>query len=168
MKIFRGDTREPATIIKSQGFFAKQPMTLADAKKHLLEYCGLNKSIKTPLDLSRYIISSPKPLYISTDPSEDCGGYSEKGYIYKIEIPKLDVKEFSEAVLGSGISVKANKFNPILYLNANTLQEASIIALKHYGNVTNEVTFLTSIPLEFITEYKKSGDSSFVKISTGK
>jgi hypothetical protein len=159
MIIYRADTRTPE-IIKTVGFQARTPMTLPAARSLLLSYCENRKS---PLDLSRLIISSPQPQYISTDPDEDCGGYSHKGYIYKIEFELLGKKEWSDSVLGKQLKLKPNMLWPLLYLNADKLAMATTIALKHFG-ATKEVTFLTAIPGSNVRAYKKSGDKIFTKM----
>lgn len=77
IKLYRADDRAPEEIRKL-GFQARKPMTLAAARSLLLAYCVEGKS---PLDLSRLIISSPQPKFVSTDPDPNCGGYSIKGFI---------------------------------------------------------------------------------------
>jgi hypothetical protein len=159
MIIYRADTRAPE-IIKTSGFQARMPMTLSTARSLLLSYCENKKS---PLDLSRLIISSPQPQYISTDPDEDCGGYSHKGYIYRIEIDFLAKKEWSDSVLGKQLKLKPNMLWPSIFLNADKLAMATAIALKHFG-ATKEVTFLTTIQGSNVRAYKKSGDKIFTKM----
>jgi hypothetical protein len=157
MIIYRADTRGPVEIKKS-GFKARNPMSLAAAKSHLLSYCTPSRK---PLDLSRRIISSPQPEYVSTDPTQACGGYSGKGYVYRIEIQTLAERPWSNEVLGQNLNLKANMLWPKLLLDANTLGGAKIIALKHFGTATREVTFLTDIPGSSIKAYKKSGETTF-------
>ncbi len=126
----------------------------------MLAYCAKGKS---PLDLSRLIISSPQPEFVSTDPDPDCGGYSTKGFIYLIEFSQLENREWNDFVLGIKIDFKVNSFVPKLFLDTSSLFWAKIIALKHFG-ATKEVTFLTGIPSANIVAYKKSGDNSFMKM----
>ena len=159
MILYRADMRAPEAI-KKNGFQARMPMTLPTARSLLLSYCENRKS---PLDLSRLIISSPQPQYISTDPDEDCGGYSHKGYIYKIEFELLDKKGWSDSVLGKQLNLKPNMLWPLLYLNSDKLAMATAIALKHFG-ATKEVTFLTTIQGTNVRAYKKSGDKQFTKM----
>ncbi len=157
MIIYRADTRGPAEI-KASGFKARTPMSLAAAKSHLLSYCT---SSKKPLDLSRRIISSPQPEYVSTDPTQGCGGYSGKGYVYRIEISALAERPWSNQVLGQNLNLKPNMLWPKLFLDANTLDAAKIIALKHFGTATREVTFLTNIPGSSIKACRKSNETIF-------
>ena len=110
MIVFRADTRGPAEIGTS-GFKARNPMSLAAAKAHLLSYCT---SGKKPLDLSRRIISSPQPEYVSTDPTQGCGGYSGKGYVYRIEIINLAERPWTNQVLGQNLNLKPNMLWPKL------------------------------------------------------
>lgn len=159
MIVYRADMRAPK-VIKKDGFRARIPMTLSTARSLLLTYCQKPKS---PLDLSRLIISSPQPQYVSTDPDEDCGGYSHRGYIYRIEFERLQKKEWSNSVFGKQLNLKPNMLWPALFLNAETLDMATAIALKHFGS-TKEVTFLTTIAGANIRAYKKSGDKKFTKM----
>ncbi len=162
MIFYRGDSRNPTAIVTAGGFSARQPMTLHEARECVLKYCGAYGSNLNPTDLSRLIISSPQKGFISADPSEDCGGYSNSGYIYRIEFNTLEEKKYEEGILGNLIKMRPSAFHPKLYLNAGSLNFATAIALKHFGNATNEVTFLTNIPIANITGYKKSGTSQFV------
>ncbi len=155
--VYRGDSRAPE-VIKSNGFAAQNPRSLDEIRADLLSYC---KPPKSPLDLSRLIISSPQKEYISTDPSEDCGGYSGKGYIYKIVFDDLKERQWTREVLGDNTEVKINNFTPKLYLNAERLSDASLIALQHYGTISREVTFLTAIPKQNIIQYKQSAEKGF-------
>ncbi len=157
MIVFRADTRGPAEIGTS-GFKARNPMSLAAARAHLLSYCT---SGKKPLDLSRRIISSPQPEYVSTDPTQGCGGYSGKGYVYRIEILNLAERPWTNQVLGQNLNLKPNMLWPKLFMDANTLSGANIIALKHFGTATREVTFLTNIPGSSIKAYRKSNETTF-------
>lgn len=159
MIVYRADMRAPE-VIKKNGFQARMPMTIANARSLLLSYCENKKS---PLDLSRLIISSPQPQYISTDPDEDCGGYSHRGYIYRIEFEFLEKRAWSNLVLGKQLNLKPNMLWPSLYLNAVRLDMATTIALKHFG-ATKEVTFLTTIQGTNVRAYKKSGDKNFTKM----
>jgi hypothetical protein len=157
MIVYRADTRGPEEIRRT-GFKARNPMSLAAARAHLLSYCT---SSKKPLDLSRRIISSPQPEYVSTDPTQGCGGYSGKGYVYRIEIQTLGERPWSNEVLGQNLNLKANMLWPKLLLDANALGAAKVIALKHFGTATREVTFLTDIPGSSIKAYRKSGETTF-------
>jgi len=157
MILYRADSRGPEEIGRV-GFKARNPMSLAAAKSHLLSYCT---SGKKPLDLSRRIISSPQPEYVSTDPTQGCGGYSGKGYVYRIEIQTLGERPWSNEVLGQNLNLKQNMLWPKLFLDANTLGGAKVIALKHFGTATREVTFLTDIPGSSIKAYRKSNETTF-------
>jgi len=161
MILYRADSREPQ-IIKDNGFQIQDPsVTLYSARSLILEYC---QSPKSPIDLSRLIISSPQPQFISTDPDEDCGGYSGKGYIYKIEINMLWARDWSNEVLDKILNLKPNFFWPKLLLNSGKLNLSTVIALQHYGLATREVTFLTGISPSNIVEYKNAGDKAFTKM----
>lgn len=158
MIVYRTDSRDPNTIQNARGFYARQPMSIVNARRHLLDFCTAPQS---PLDLSRLIIGSPQPNYVSTDPKTDCGGY-DKGFFYQISVDNLEEKDWSAAVLGIANNLLVKPIWPKLFLNADTLADATIIALKHYGNPTKEVTFLTEIPLLNIIAYKSSKDKDFV------
>jgi hypothetical protein len=162
MIVYRADTRAPNQI-RASGFKARLPMTIEQARLHLLSYCTPQSDPqRTPMDLSRRIISSPQPEYVSTDPSEECGGYaSTKGYVYKIEFPHLTQKVFSTSVLGQTLKKNPNTLWPKLYLDAAQLWFANIIALKHFGTSTREITFLTSIPVKNIVGYRAPNEKAF-------
>lgn len=132
--------------------------SIAAARAHLLSWCT---SGKKPLDLSRHIISSPQPEYVSTDPTQSCGGYSGKGYVYRIEIGTLKEQPWSNQVLGQNLNLKPNMLWPKLLLDSNTLGTANVIALKHFGIATKEITFLTSIPGSSVKSFRKSGETIF-------
>lgn len=157
MLVYRADTRGPKTIA-AEGFLARSP--LSNPRDHLLSFC---RGGKTPQDLSRLIISSPQPEYVSTDPDEACGGYSSKGYIYKIDISNLQQRNWDAGVLGEKLKKRPNAFWPKLFLDTNSLALANVIALQHFGNATNEVTFLTPIRASDIVGYK-SGSGGFTSL----
>lgn len=165
MKLYRGTSRGPQKIIESEGFQPKLDLSVEAVRALILEYCGYNNSGKNPLDLSRLIISSPQGDTVSSARDEDCGGYSNEGFVYELEVEGLEEKEWSNEVLGFDLNVKGIKLYPKLYLDADTLAEATIIAVEHFGNSTAEVSFFTSIALENITGWRTSSGTSFQKLS---
>lgn len=161
MILYRADSRNPK-IIKNEGFQVRDPaMTLLAARSLILDYC---QKPKGPVDLSELIKRSPQQQFISTDPDEDCGGYSHKGYIYKIEFNMLWAREWSNEVLGKELNLQPKLIWPKLFLNAGKLNWATVIALKLHGLATREVTFLTGISSANIIGYKKIDDEFFTNL----
>jgi len=164
MVFYRGDNRKPEEIKKAGGFKARTERALDLVRSELISCCTSNNLA----DLSQKIRNGAvKDRYISTDETEECGGYSSQEYIYKISFPFLRKQPWDEKIIGENINIKVNSFTPELYLDsqATKLKDATIIALKNYANVTKEVTFLTPIPLANITHYKKKGETNFVDMS---
>lgn len=149
MDVFRADWREPWEI-RTTGFVARQP--LSEPVSHLLEFCNGKRG--NPNDLTEWIIRSPKPTYVSTDVRQDCGGQTAgRRYIYKISVNVAPV-DWSEDVTGIDFGSKSKSKWPTLYLDSDTLKDAKVICLKHARD-TEEVTFLTKIPVAKIVECRR-------------
>jgi hypothetical protein len=112
------------------------------------EYWPLN-----PLDLSRLIKAQKTrdAFWISTDPTEGCGGYAS-GFIYKIQFDAL--KNYKINSTSTGIMVKPKQNWPSLWLDKIPIGISTIFALESKGNAGPEISFLTSIPLKCIKELK--------------
>lgn len=163
MIFYRGDSRSPETIRKQKGFQAKRPMTILQARQHLLSYCVTS----TPLDLSRWIIASPKPEYISTAPDEGCGGYAHMGYVYKIEFNNLTERQFSDAFCGGPLLRRPNSLWPSVVSDGVTIGFSKTIVIKHKTDV-KELTFFTEIPLANIVQYRASSERTFTAMQATK
>ncbi|CAL2095159.1 protein of unknown function [Tenacibaculum sp. 190524A02b] len=151
--VYRSDSRTPKDIEKAGGFFPRKTLSIEQVRAHILYYCGANGSGKKPQDLTRLIISSPQPEYVSTALNDDTGG-QHRGYLYTMQLENLMEVPFSDEVLGQKLNVKKNLNNPTLLLNAKTLAQATMVALK-LPRGAQEVTFLTGIPYENIIKVIK-------------
>jgi hypothetical protein len=167
MIIYRADNRHPS-VIKKDGFAPrnKEHHKLPTVRKFLLSYCGTNQL--QPLDLARFIISSPQPEFVSTAVSQDCGGYESKfNYIYEIEVADLVTLKFSGAVLGLSAEdakkLKVNALSPKLLMDAHKLEDAKVIALLLHGHA-EEITFMTPIPASI--RCKANGEMIFKSLDS--
>lgn len=140
IEVYRADDRHLQTI-RQHGFSPKNPRDLKKVKEELLTYCKPGKNLN---DISELIKRSGQNEYVSTAITEDCGGYSSYRIIYKIRFNDLAERPWTSEVLGDGVEVKKMRINPKLLLNTEKLEQATVIALKLFGN-TQEVTFLTPI-----------------------
>ena len=163
MILYRGTTRGPRAIREAGGFYPKRTLPIHEVRKLLLKYCGADKNRKyNPLDLQEYIRNSPQPEFVSTAPSIDCGGYSNKGFIFKIEA-NLTPYDWSNHVLGPKANVITKPRYPQLLMDVGKLKDAKLIALQH-NNFTKEVTFLTPIPMKNIVAYTPDEDKPFISL----
>ena len=172
---YRGDSRTPAEIKAANGFSARVPLTIAQARDLLKRCNGLAPTAKVVLpaqakglqdaldsetkykllDLVREIKreKSQSTVHISTDLSEDCGGYSS-GHIYRIEFEKLNSKSKSGLAEEPDSVECTSHFDTYVVMETNSTSTAQTIALSSKGK---EVSFLTSIPYENISAYKAPG-----------
>jgi len=173
--VYRADSRSKSQLPK--GFETWVPeLTLEDRRDYLRVNVGVKKTAEcsetfkglvakkslevneksSPSDLMRLIITekSKKRPTISTDLEEGCGGQISKGhYIHRIEIEGLKDVDWKKAV---DPKVSVNALSPKLFLDADTLDEATQIAVwNHKGGATKEFTFLTNIPATCIKASKQ-------------
>jgi len=179
-EVYRADDRAPAEIQKQGGFTTRIPefdincvrqiisiyagvkvisdcrdvAALAKQKKLNLQARVVEEESVTPGDLMRWIVSEKdreRPT-VSTSISTDCGGFASKGmYRYTIGCSELKPVSWSAAVPGA--SVVDNVSCPLLYLDADTLGEASVVAvLSKQGGDSRELTFFTPIAADAITK----------------
>lgn len=175
---YRGDSRDPDDIFNT-GFqtWVTRIFSIEDARDYMRYYVGLKtkdelsfkQHIDTgaieilpqtpttklgPNDLMRNIIAArnKKRPTISTDINPACGGYSEEGFVYRIHIPDLKKRDWSQA-FGGNPKIKPLAVWPDLYLNRPTIDDATCIAIfNEIGNATTELSFLTDIPPECILQ----------------
>jgi hypothetical protein len=181
MTVYRGDGRDKEKL-GSTGFEAWVQLTLEEAREFVRVSVGLmeweksglyGKYIKTgllnisqgllnknrtPADLLEWRIrtgsGNRKVCLISTDTANTCGGYAH-GYIYKMYLEGLQEREWARAV--PGMKAKAPLW-PSLLLNAETLEQATVIAIKSPKVMTlTEVAFLTPISTDNIVEVNYIG-----------
>ena len=96
-------------------------------------------------------------IQISTDLTEECGGYAS-GYIYKIALDETLYIDGVEAPSDQTSSTWCPMIRPRLLTNAPTISESTVIGLVARGK---EVMFLTPILPDNIPEYKKPGGGGF-------
>lgn len=170
--LYRGDSRSPATIKASGGFSAWVPLDVATARQVIRRALGKNFEISFPkkgkrlqdafnakggqnltlLTLGRQIKleKANDTFHISTDPSENCGGYAS-GYIYGMRFKKIylvDKNNNASSFKKSDLS----RINVKYVLDAETLDAASLIAV---AVDPDEVAFLTTISVGHIYKYKE-------------
>ncbi len=103
---------------------------------------------RSALDLHQYIIrKNPRGPWVSTDPKETCGGYANGRPIYRIDMGKMKRVPWEKAVPGA----KLGKLSPHLLLDGETVDSSCRFALQACVGDVREVTFLGTIPREWIT-----------------
>jgi len=100
------------------------------------------------LDLHRHIIQqNPRGPWVSADPDKACGGYAGGRAIYRIDMSQMRVVAWKDAVPGA----KGGRMWPNLLLDGKAVEDSSHFALHATVGSTREVTFLGTIPREWIT-----------------
>lgn len=167
---YRGDSREPKDL--RDGFQAWVPLTVVQARDLIRRFSGmqalkvnlpvlkkdlqdtLNKGDKyTMIDLVRMIKQEKNrtTIHISTDLTEDCGGYSS-GYIYEIVFDGVVYFDKGGRCTENPKSLECNShFNSLVVADDKVLTESNMIALSSKGD---EVSFLTTISYANIKRYK--------------
>jgi len=169
--VYRSDSRDLKTLQKTSGFQPWEPFTLQQSRDLLKLYaraielaqCSFREKVgkhalaleesavspnRTPLDLSQWVIrSKARGPSVSTDPREDCGGYNN-GFIYKIDCRHLHPVDWKSAI--PGMRARQTAWWPKLYLDSDSLDTATAIAMKSKGD-TEEVTFFTPIAFDLIS-----------------
>lgn len=117
---------------------------------------------KSPLDFSRYIISSTKGDTVSTAKDRHCAGQGHQrgGHTYKIYVKDSLIHRVPWTVVDTEQPIKMATLgiNPNLYLNTgcNDPAHAKIILVVHKGE---ERTFLTKIPAPWVRFYQLHGEN---------
>ena len=174
---YRGDSRQPKDL--RDGFQAWVPLSVVQARDLIRRFSGmqalkvtlpalkkdlqdtLNKGEKwTMLDLMRMIKleKNRTTIHISTDLTEDCGGYSS-GFIYEIVFDDLVYFDKGGKCTENPTSLECNShFNTLVVADDKTLSDSAMIALSSKGN---EVSFLTTIPYANIKRYKMAKSTTW-------
>jgi hypothetical protein len=178
--IYRGDTRPPAQLEK--GFEAWVPLLEGQARNVIKRSQGQNFDIKLPKGAKRLETAFNKNMnlnlmtlgrqiklekagdtfHISTDPTEDCGGYSS-GYIYAMKFKTLYLVDKAGKVT-TGALKNVRGINPQLVFDTTSLSTASIIAVVIPGQSGVEVAFLTTIPRVNIYKYRMPKSRTWYKM----
>ena len=155
--LYRADTRTPE-VIKHNGFMARNPLKLEDAKELVKKIFCRDASILTIHVRGADSIGN---IFVSTADTPDCMGHFTKENIYVISTEDIHEVHPSKEVLGEAITRTAI-FGPRLYLNAKTLEETTFIGIRPYEN-SGEIIVLTPIPANQVLGVGNAEDfNSFV------
>lgn len=156
--LYRADTRAPE-VIKHNGFIARNPLKLEDAKELVKKIFCCDASI-----LFSHVscgADSIGNIFVSTADTPDCMGHFTKENIYVISTEDIHEVHPSEEVLGEAIT-RTTKNGLRLYLNAKTLEETTFIGIRPY-EYSGEIIVLTPIPANQVLGVGNAEDfNSFV------
>jgi hypothetical protein len=159
-EMYRTDDRNPYRIWGTQGFQLKS-VTRIGGIRTFIKGMYTNGSFLSKI-VDQY--SSGKPWAISASLDRSCGGYTKK-FFYRYVSTDLIKCEHSSTVLGVIPKDRAHTIENkklALYLNADTLAEATVIAvLTNHPGREEEVTFLTGIPEPNIAQYASSKNGPY-------
>ena len=156
--LYRADTRAPE-VIKHNGFIARNPLKLEDAKELVKKIFCCDASI-----LFFHVscgADSIGNIFVSTADTPDCMGHFTKENIYVISTEDIHEVHPSKEVLGEAIT-RTTKNGLRLYLNAKTLEETTFIGIRPY-EYSGEIIVLTPIPANQVLGVGNAKDfNSFV------
>ena len=156
--LYRADTRAPE-VIKHNGFIARNPLKLEDAKELVKKIFCCDASI-----LFSHVscgADSIGNIFVSTADTPDCMGHFTKENIYIISTEDIHEVHPSKEVLGEAIT-RTTKNGLRLYLNAKTLEETTFIGIRPY-EYSGEIIVLTPIPANQVLGVGNAEDfNSFV------
>ncbi|MCP9535796.1 hypothetical protein NNC58_14150 [Prevotella copri] len=156
--LYRADTRAPE-VIKHNGFIARNPLKLEDAKELVKKIFCCDASI-----LFSHVscgADSIGNIFVSTADTPDCMGHFTKENIYVISTEDIHEVHPSKEVLGEAIT-RTTKNGLRLYLNAKTLEETTFIGIRPY-EYSGEIIVLTPIPANQVLGVGNAKDfNSFV------
>lgn len=156
--LYRADTRAPE-VIKHNGFIARNPLKLEDAKELVKKIFCCDASI-----LFSHVscgADSIGNIFVSTADIPDCMGHFTKENIYVISTEDIHEVHPSKEVLGEAIT-RTTKNGLRLYLNAKTLEETTFIGIRPY-EYSGEIIVLTPIPANQVLGVGNAKDfNSFV------
>lgn len=142
--IFRAD-RRTKDVISANGFAARHPQSIEDARASIIDIFCNNLNI-----MAQWVNGGADSMgnkWISTADEKGCMGYFTKGNIYVIKIPGLrEVETYDKNVFEQEPNQKQTCR---LYLNADTLKDATIIGVRP-SEKSREIVFFTSIPAEYV------------------
>ncbi len=162
-KLYRGDNRTENEIAAAQdsegnrvgGFFAKNPLSVDDARAQVKAWF---KKGGDPKGKHETWIRNPAAAggdKVATGTDIGCMGYGVRdamqgasANVYMIDVPNLtEVAELTADVLGEEpVNKVTYATGPKLLLNAPTLADATMIAVRGAGNAAGETTFFTAVP----------------------
>ncbi|MBS9423190.1 hypothetical protein [Photorhabdus caribbeanensis] len=155
--VFRGDNRDPETIAAAGGFYPWSKQHVSRIKSELTD--AFIKDGPSAHMIGH--VRSPNKNYVSTGMNMDSGGFGEQSaYLYKMEIPGLKPQEMNKDTIGQEIRQDKRGINyPHFLMSHPTLQQSEFVAM--IPARTEELTFITPIPLSYITSYKKKGTNTW-------
>ncbi|OWO84276.1 hypothetical protein B5C26_04395 [Photorhabdus luminescens] len=158
--IFRGDNRDPEKIVAAGGFYPWSKKHVTEIKQELTDAFISDGPSAHMVGHVR----SANRNYVSTGINTDCGGYGgHAAYLYKMEIPGLIPQEMNKETIGQQIKQDRRGINyPEFLMSHQTLQQSEFVAMMPAR--TEELTFITPIPLNYITSYKKKGTNIWHKM----
>lgn len=156
--LYRADTRAPE-VIKHNGFIARNPLKLEDAKELVKKiFCCDANILFSHVSCGADSIGN---IFVSTADTPDCMGYFTKENIYVISTEDIHEVHPSKEVLGEAIT-RTTKNGLRLYLNAKTLEETTFIGIRPY-EYSGEIIVLTPIPANQVLGVGNAKDfNSFV------
>ncbi|NHB91772.1 hypothetical protein [Photorhabdus cinerea] len=155
--VFRGDNRTPEQIGAAGGFYPWSKQDAGKIKKELIdEFIKIGPSAHMMGH-----VRSPNKNYVSTGMNMDSGGFGEQSeYLYRMEIPGLKPQDMNERTLGEKIRQDSRGINyPHFLMSHLTLAESEFVAM--IPARSEELTFITPIPLSYITSYRKRGTNTW-------
>lgn len=149
---YRGEKNNDAVLRK--GYIARSPLTVEQAREEIRKWFGPNGK---PYSQHVAWIRKNKTLdgrriLIATGNDMDCMGYGveRRYYVRKITIDglrEIPGEHITSEILGVSLT-NSKEMRPTLVLNADTVNEATVIAVKGVGGgMTGETTFFTTIPI---------------------
>ncbi|WP_445633107.1 eCIS core domain-containing protein [Nostoc sp. DSM 114161] len=149
---YRGESDNKA--VDRGGYTAREPLTVEEARKEVRRWFGTGG-----IPFSEHVAwirknetLNGKRTLIATGNDKGCMGYGVGGdrYVRQIKIDGLKEipgSEITEDILGVPLTA-SKEMKPTLVINADTVEEATVIAVKGVGgDMSGETTFFTTIPL---------------------
>lgn len=159
-QVYRGDNRTWDEILapdeygNSIGFRAKNPLSIEDARAQVKTWFAFGAD---PKAYHEAWIRNPAAAggdKIATGTELNCMGYGiidpmvgANSNVYMIDTPDLtEIRSLTHEVLGvAPVKPVTYSTGPKLLLNAKTVDEATVIAVRGAGNAGGETTFFTAI-----------------------
>ena len=153
--LYRADLRDVA-VICHDGFEAKKPLSITEAKELVKKLFSNDNSI-----LFQYVSGGADSVgnhFVSTADTPDCMGYFNKGNIFVISTEGIKEVLPTEDVLGTNIN-KVPRFGSRLYLDADSLEEATFIGVRPKED-SGEIIVFTPIPAKRVIGFGNAEDDN--------
>ncbi|CQH97669.1 Rhs family protein [Yersinia enterocolitica] len=154
MTFYRGDDRSPEAIRKAGGFYPRS----GDSSKDVLTRFKKAFS-EDAAGHSQAHVRQGNPDYISFGTDLDSGGYADtRSYFYEVKIPGLRQQNITAEVIGTQSVRTGPKVSaPRLLLDGHSVDTSNFVAMLPARTV--EATFVTPVPIQFISRYRMKGGS---------